>query len=82
MADNQSGIRATDDKQLADSLWGEDKKWDEERQQYVPVEKDDKGGASSPGSSSQTSSDVTGKNDPSVSKVHQPTVPTTEQAST
>lgn len=30
-------IRATDDEVLAAELWGEYKKWDKERQQYVPV---------------------------------------------
>lgn len=30
-------IRATDDEQLARSLWGDNCEWDEERQQYVPT---------------------------------------------
>lgn len=31
-------IRATDDEQLARSLWGANCVWDEERRQYVPTE--------------------------------------------
>jgi hypothetical protein len=35
-------IRATDDEALAEQLWGDDKKWDDERRQFVPT-KDENG---------------------------------------
>lgn len=31
-------IRATDNEELATELWGDDKKWDDERKQYVPTD--------------------------------------------
>lgn len=76
---NDSGIRATDDEALAERLWGDNKKWDDERQQYVPVEKG--GEQSSPGSSSQKSSDVTGKTEPSEKQDPPSTARTTEPPS-
>lgn len=41
MADNKSGVRATDDEKLATELWGDDKRYDEEREQYVPTVTED-----------------------------------------
>lgn len=62
---------------------GDDGLTDEERhlKKYEDRRNADKGGASSPGSSSQTSSGATGTTEPSVKSVHQPTAPTTGQPS-
>jgi hypothetical protein len=30
-------VRATDDEQLAEQLWGDDKRWDDDRNQWVPT---------------------------------------------
>lgn len=39
-------IRATDDEQLARSLWGDEFSWDEARAQFVPGEATEKAGSS------------------------------------
>lgn len=72
-------IRATDDEALANQLWGDDKVWDEERQQYVPTEK--KGEEPSAGNKSATSSDVTEKKSDEKQKSPRPTALTTERTS-
>lgn len=36
-------VRATDDEALAESLWGDDKEWDDERKQYVPTKSNKRG---------------------------------------
>lgn len=71
-------IRATDDEQLATQLWGDNKEWDDDRQQYVPVEG---GEPSSLGNSTATSSESTEKNEPSTSKDLRSTAPTTARPS-
>ena len=68
-------IRATDDEALANELWGDDKEWDDERQQYVPTEKG--GDRPSRGNSSQSSQTSTEKRSDENEKSHQPTAPTT-----
>jgi hypothetical protein len=71
-------IRATDDEALATELWGDDKKWDGERGQFVPVEKEVK---SSPGNSSPSSQSSTEKPSGESGKNPRPTAPTTGQPS-
>lgn len=71
-------IRATDDEALATELWGDDKKWDEERGQFVPVEKEDEPSA---GNSTEPSSDSTPKTGDESGNSPRPTAPTTEPPS-
>lgn len=71
-------IRATDDEGLATELWGDKKEWDDERQQFVPVDKEVK---SSPGNSSPSSASSTEKPSDEKPKSPRPTAPTTEQSS-
>lgn len=48
-------VKATDDEQLATELWGDDKEWDDEREQFVPTKKG--GDEPSAGNNSSTFSD-------------------------
>lgn len=58
-------VRATDDEAYATELWGDDKVWDDRRQQYVPTKgtdhtaagADEGGEESSPGKTSSASSE-------------------------
>lgn len=52
MAEHEPGIRATDDEELATSLWGDGKEYNEQRQQWMPVNEDEGGEESSPGKTS------------------------------
>lgn len=77
-------ILATDDEKLACELWGDEKYWDDDLNQYVPNDgKLDKrkGGAPSAGNSSGTSSDrdVTSKS--KNESAPRTTAPTTERSS-
>jgi hypothetical protein len=71
-------IRATDDEELATQLWGDDKEWNDERKQFVPVEKEVK---SSPGNSTERSSDPTTSSNDKTGSSPRPTAPTTVQPS-
>lgn len=53
-------INATDNEELATELWGENKYWDEDRQQYLPKKEGDD---VSVGSNSRVSSSETEKSD-------------------
>lgn len=73
-------ITATDNKELATELWGDEKYWDEDRKQFLPKKKE--GEDVSVGSNSKTSSSETEKSEESSKQSHPENVRTTEPRST
>lgn len=78
---NPVNVRATDDEDLATRLWGDDKKYDDARQQWLPVEKDEGSEEPSPGKTSSTSSTKPAKTASDASKDRPSTAPTTGSSS-
>jgi hypothetical protein len=80
-------IRATDNEQYATELWGDNKRWDDDLKQFVPSgDVEDKGSEkggdqSSPGNSTEPSSDKTLKNSEKSGTDPQSPVRTTESPS-